>query len=572
MRRLFTFLSLAMMIAVGIGGCGGGSEGTSADPLGTDSITFGHKENVDGTEWSMALQVYPGATAVLTAKVKNASGNAVVGRAVAFGFKSNTSGATINVSTASTDGTGEAVIIYHAGPHFGFDTVQASLSNGSKMETNISVGTSGTAGRNIDLDATQTELSANQNSILTATVTNGDGNPVMGQFVTFTYISNLSGGTLTTLNGGITDASGKAIAVHNAGSLTSNVGVQDIVSASIAGAASAAVTITRAASTAFPPPGNRLRLASEASSLTAGQNAVVTATVTSASGAPIGGETVTFTLLSNASGATLTSLSGGVTDAGGNAVAVYTAGANTPAANLQDTIQASVTGSTSALVITRTAAGGGGGGLVGIVVAAVPTSLNAGALSVITATVTNAAGPVAGQIVAFTIVSNNSGATLTTLAGGVTDANGKALATYRAGSTSPAVTVQDVVSATVPSSAGAVILTRFSVAETANRILSFTESPETTAATRLPTTGSNCLLKVRVTRSDLITPVVGETVTFSIFSGAGWLSASTAVTDTQGDAWVNYTGPGGVGPGETVVRATIPGALNGGDAARIIYW
>jgi hypothetical protein len=134
------------------------------------------------------------------------------------------------------------------------------------------------------------------------------------------------------------------------------------------------------------------------------------------------------------------------------------------------------------------------------------------------------------------------------------------------------VTVQDAVSATVPGSAGAVILTRLPVTGTGNRILSFTETPETTAAIRLPTTGSNCLLTVRVTRGDLITPVVGETVTFSIYSGAGSLSALTAVTDTQGDAWVIFTGPGGTGPGETVIRATIPGALTGGDAARIIYW
>ncbi len=567
MRRLFILSSLAMMIAVGIAGCGGGSEGTSADPLGTDSITFGHKNNVDGTDWSMALQVNTGATAVLTAKVKNASGSAVVGREVAFMFKSNTSGATINVSQANTDGAGEAVVIYHAGPNFGFDTVRASISNGSQMETNITVG----AGRKITLDGTPTELSAGQNSILTATVTDDDGNPVMGQFVSFSYIANLSGATLTTLNGGITDASGRAIAVHKAGGLTPTVGVQDIVSAGIAGTAAGAVNITRTSSTAVPATGNRLGLTSDLASLAAGQNGVITATVMNASGSPVGGETVTFILLSNTSGATLTTLNGGVTDAGGKAIAVYTAGANTPASSLQDTIQASVTGSTGALVMTRTAAGGGGGEGVGMVVTAVPTSLNAGALSVITATVANATGPVAGQTVTFAFVSNNSGATLTTV-NATTDANGKALATYRAGSNSPAETVQDAVSATVPGSVGAVILTRFSLEETGNRIISFTETPETTAATRLPTTDSNCLLKVRVTRNDLITAVVGETVTFSIFSGAGSLSALTAVTDTQGDAWVNYTGPGGAGPGETVIQATIPGALNGGDAARIIYW
>ena len=73
-------------------------------------------------------------------------------------------------------------------------------------------------------------------------------------------------------------------------------------------------------------------------------------------------------------------------------------------------------------------------------------------------------------------------------------------------------------------------------------------------------------------RDDLTTPVVDETVTFSIVTGAGSLSALTALTDTQGNAFVFFTGPGGAGPGETVVQATIPGTPNGGDAARIIYW
>ena len=421
----------------------------------------------------------------------------------------------------------------------GFDIVRASISNGATLDTNITVGTGGTAGRKITLDGTQTELSAGQNSILTATVTNGDGNPVMGQFVAFSYISNLSGATMTTLNGGITDASGRAIAVHKAGSLAPTVGVQDIVSAGIAGTAAGVVSITRIASTTPAPTNNRLGLTSSISSLTAGQNAVITATVTNASGATVGGETVTFILLNNTSGATLTTLSGGVTDAGGNAVAVYTAGANTPASNLQDTIQASVTGSTSALVMTRTAAGGGGGGGVGIVVTAVPTSLNAGALSVITATVANATGPVAGQTVTFAVVNNNSGATLTTLNAGITDANGKALATYRAGSTSPAVTVQDVVSATVPGSAGAVILTRTGTGVTGYAV-TLTPPGDFTGNWTGQTAGG--ILTARVTNSSS-QAVSGMTVTFSIESGGGALTSATAVTNANGEAVTSFSRP-----------------------------
>ena len=113
-------------------------------------------------------------------------------------------------------------------------------------------------------------------------------------------------------------------------------------------------------------------------------------------------------------------------------------------------------------------------------VTAAPTSLNAGSLSVIAAEVLDASGsPVVGQAVTFAFVTNNSGATLTTV-NATTDVSGKALATYTAGTLLPAVTVQDVVSASVPGSTGAVILTRLTTAGTGNRITSFTEDPETT--------------------------------------------------------------------------------------------
>ena len=566
MRRLFILSSFAMMIVLGIAGCGGGGEGTSADPLGTDSITFGHKNDTTGTDWSMAVQVTPGATVVLTAKVKNAIGNAVVGREVSFRLL-GTSGATINVSRANTDGAGEAAIIYRAGLSFGFDTVRASISNGSQMDMNITVGTTGTAGRKIALIGTPTVLSSGQNSILTATVTDGDDNPVMGQFVSFAYISNLSGATLTTLNGGITDASGHAIAVSMAGSLVPTVEVQDIVETRITGMTSAAVSITRTASIAIPPAGNRLGLASDLTSLDAGQNAVITATVTNASGVSVSGVTVTFSLLNNTTGAALATLAGGVTDAGGKAIAVYTAGASTPGSSLQDTIQASITGSTGALVMTRTAAGGGGGGGFRMTVTAEPTSLKAGALSVITAIVANAAGPVAGQTVTFAFVTNNSGAILTTV-NATTDAGGSALATYTAGNNLPGLSIQDAVSASVPGSTGAVILTRLPATGTGNRI-SLTLNPNLFP---LPTTSSNCIVTATVVRDDGITPVANETVTFSILSGAGTIAPTTAVTNNSGTASAVFTAPGGPTGFEAIVRAQIPNTTNGGDAVGIIRW
>jgi len=89
-----------------------------------------------------------------------------------------------------------------------------------------------------------------------------------------------------------------------------------------------------------------MSLTAASTSLSAGQSTIVTATVTDGSGSPASGQALTFTLLENNSGATLTTLGLGVTDNSGQALAIYKPGANNPTTSVQDTIQASVTGST----------------------------------------------------------------------------------------------------------------------------------------------------------------------------------------------------------------------------------
>ena len=124
-----------------------------------------------------------------------------------------------------------------------------------------------------------------------------------------------------------------------------------------------------------------MSIASSATSLAAGQIAVITATVTDGASAPVSGQAVTFTFSANNSGATLTILSG-TTDVSGRAVAQYTAGANSPTISVQDTVLASVPGSAAAVMITRTVGTATG---FQIAVTATPTSLAAGATSIIVA-------------------------------------------------------------------------------------------------------------------------------------------------------------------------------------------
>jgi 5-hydroxyisourate hydrolase-like protein (transthyretin family) len=564
----FIILLAAIIIALGIGGCGGG--GTSADPLGTDGMMFGHKNDSAGTDWSTAMTVTPRGTVILTAKVKSASGTAVVGREVSFGFVSNTSGATLSSTTARTDTTGEAMTIYTAGIVAGFDVVRASISNGATLDTNITVGSGGAGGIKIALSGSPTSLFAGQNSILTATVTDSSGNLMSGQAVTFAFGTPTTiGSTITTING-LTDSSGRAVAIYTAGATSPTATVQDTVQAGITGSAGV-VIITRTASTALPPVGYLVALAADVTSLAAGQSAIVTATVTDGSGNPASGQTVTFALLSNNSGATFKTLNGGSTDASGRAVAVYTTGATAPTSSVQDTFQASVTGATGAIVMTRTASSAAPATGLRMTATATPTSLIAGAMSVIAAQVANADGtPASGITVTFAIVRNNSGAPgLTTLNSGLTDANGTAVATYTAGSNSPGLSVQDAVTAGVTgSTAGAVIITRLPATGTGNRV-SLVLNPATT----LVTTTSNCIVKATVLSDDGVTPVAGETVTFSIVTGLGTITPPLIVnTNNSGVANAVFTAPGGATGFEAVVRAQILGTTNGGDAVGIIRW
>jgi hypothetical protein len=544
--RVFCLL-MAAAVALGIGGCG--SEGKSSDPLGTDSLTFG-----DATG-SAVLKIDTDGTVQLTAKVKDAAGKAVADREVVFDIVPNASGANLSSTKVITNTAGEATILYRAGAASGSDVVRAFLSNGARMDVSITV--SGIVeGAQISLAAAPTSLAAGQNSILTATVTNSAGSPLKGQTVTFAFTNNKSGAPpLVTVNG-TTDVSGRAVAVYTAGANNPTASLQDTVQAGVAGSAGALV-ITRTA--AGGGGGITVSIASSATSLAAGQIAVITATVTDGASAPVIGQAVTFTLSANNSGAALITLSG-TTDVSGRAVAQYTAGTNNPTATVNDTVWASVTGSAAAIVITRTV-GTAAGFQIGVT--ATPTSLAAGATSIIVATVTGTAAP--GQPVSFAFVSNASGATLSPLNGGITDAGGKALAVYSAGSFSPTLVVQDVISAAVPGAVAAAIITRQAASGTGIRI-SLTAAPSI-----LATPSGNSIVTATVVQSDNVTPVQGVPVNFSIVTGTGSVTP-TAVTGNNGKANAIFTGPGGVAHSEAVIRAQILGMPNDGDAVVIISW
>jgi hypothetical protein len=295
-------------------------------------------------------------------------------------------------------------------------------------------------------------------------------------------------------------------------------------------------------------------------SLAAGATSIVVARVSNADGTAAPGKTVTFVFANNASGATLSTINGGVTDVSGKALAIYTAGTNNPTASVQDTVLARTTGTAAAVVITRTAGTGTG---FQIAATATPTSVIAGAISIVTATVTKADGPpAAGQQVTFEFIGAPSGATLSPINGGVTDVSGKALAVYRAGAANPTESVQDVILARVTGSAAAVVITRQASSITGNRISSLTATPAT-----LPAVGGASIITVTVIGGAGGVPIAGVTVTFDVFTGSGSVTP-TAVTGNNGRANAVFTGPAQVAGAQSVIRATI----DGGDAVVIVTW
>jgi hypothetical protein len=188
--------------------------------------------------------------------------------------------------------------------------------------------------------------------------------------------------------------------------------------------------------------------------------------------------------------------------------------------------------------------------------------------------------PVSGVLVEYSFIKNNSGGNLKNISTR-TNASGLATTLYTAGNASPDMEVQDTISAEAAGYVTVAIINRLSTASTGNRIISFTEDPETSPGAPIGPPWYHVTLKVKVTAADDITrPIENETVTFTITDGIGILTNPTlgttgspiiAITDTKGEAWILFTRPS-TGTNDTVVRAQIFGTTSGGDMSRIVYW
>ncbi len=282
------------------------------------------------------------------------------------------------------------------------------------------------------------------------------------------------------------------------------------------------------------------------------------------------GQQVTFVVISNNSGATLTPMNGGITNSDGIARAVYKAGRLKPGVLLQDVVQAHIGGYSGQIVITRQEYGVEGS--LSLTLGATSLAVKAGESSVITATVTRVkytgadytldSVPVSGQTVTFSFVTNNSGGSLSTVSA-VTDGSGRATVTYTAGSRSPGIEVIDSIQASSGGSTSAIAITR---TEGQGYGITLTADPDKFGGNWQGVTVQS-VLTAKITSDSK--ELSGQTVTFTIISGGGSLSKLSAVTDGTGTAVVNYSRyvSENTGAGQTVIFVVIKARLSSGAEA-----
>jgi adhesin/invasin len=320
--------------------CGCGGSGSSADPMGTGTVQFIDEAGVAITSNTCS----PSGSVTLTAKVTNQTSAGttvpVIGERVSFSLLT-ANGGTLLAASDRTGSGGIATAIYTAGNNMASDTVRITTDVGATASITITK-TGGIIGARIStLAASSTTVADGQTSAITATVTDGNSNPMQGETVTFTIPVNASGASFVNASGisvssipVTTDAAGLAVATYLAGGNSPSFNVYDTIRATLANGSANSVAITRSAGVAAVT-GYVVTVTANPSTIKTSAVSVVTANVKDSTGVVATGVAVTFSRTG-----TGTIAAGPVTtDGAGNAVTTYTA----PVAAGSDSVTATAT-------------------------------------------------------------------------------------------------------------------------------------------------------------------------------------------------------------------------------------
>ncbi|MEW5838282.1 MAG: Ig-like domain-containing protein [Pseudomonadota bacterium] len=546
MFRLLAFLSPVVLLAA----CGGGGSGPNTLLAETPSAT----SSLQVTLSAAASSLNGGQDTILTVKVTDAStGKAVSGQEVTLAFGSNVSGATLSATGATTDANGVANVRYTAGALSGSDSVIASVTDSNSKTTSASLNivvtaSSATVSLSIALSAAANSLNAGENTVLTATVTDSNGKAASGQTVAFAFGSNLSGASLSA-SSGVSASDGLVSIRYTAGSLAGNDSIIATVTDANGSSVSASVSIS--VSSTSSAAALRVTLTSASSTLNGGEDSILSAVVTDASGKVVSGQTVTFAFGTNLSGASL-SASSGTSDASGKVSTRYTAGSLAGT----DNVIASVTdtnGKSSSSSVSITVSSSSSASTLRVALSATPGSVIANQSSVLTAVVTNADGTIAsGRSVSFSFGTNLSGAALSA-ASGTSDASGVTMVRYTSGSS----TGVDTIIASVTDDAGKTATSSVNIAVSAVqtvvgsvRILSSSNSLGTNDLT-----GTTIIVEVKSSSNVLLS---GVPVTLTADNGS--LLISNTTTDDTGTITAKLT-TGGMFDNGTISLNASAGAV-----------
>ena len=485
------------------------------DVNGSTDVTFvaGDAANIAVSANPTSITADGASTSAITAVVTDENGNPVAGAEVSFA----TSLGAID-ATATTDANGEATATLTSATTVGTATVSAT-SGAANGSTSVEFVTGDAA--NIAVTASPETITADGSSIsiITARVTDANGNPLAGATVDF-------GTTLGTVDptSATTNADGVATTTLTAATTTGTATVS-----ATSGGANGSTTVAFVAGA----PAN-IAVTADPSTITAdgGSTSTITAVVTDANGNPVAGAEVSF-------GTTLGTVDEiGTTDANGVATATLTASTTAGTATVSAT-SGGASGSTDVAFVAGPAAN--------VAISADPATLpaNGSSTSTISALVTDANGnPVAGESVSF-------GTTLGTInpATATTDENGLATATLTSTTTADTATVS----------------------ATANGIAASTDvpflagGPSNVAVTADPTTltadGTSTSSISALVTDENGNPLSGQEVTFATTDGT--IAPSSATTDANGVATATLTSS--TTAGTATVNATADSAVGSVD-------
>jgi uncharacterized protein YjdB len=465
---------LVMGVAAGSATITATSEGQSG--TAAVSVTLAPVASVSLSPASASVAV--GQTVQLTATPRDASGNALSGRVLAWS-SSNPAVATVNGSGLVT---GVAV---------GSATITAT-SEGQSGSSTVSVTPAPAPVASVSVSPASASVTTGQTVQLAATPRDASGNPLTGRVVTWSTNS-------------------AAVATVNSNGLVTGQGAGTATITATSEGQSGAATVT-----VVPAPVASVSVTPTTLSLTVGQTGQLTATPRDASGNPLSGRVVTWT---TNSAAVATVNSNGLVTAQGAGSATITATSEGQSGTAAITVAVPVAS---------------------VSVTPATLSLTVGQTGQLTATPRDASGnPLTGRVVTWT---TNSAAVATVNSNGLVTARGAGTATITAtsegknGTSAITVTVAPVATVSVSPAS-----TSVAVGGTVQLAVTLRDASGNVLSGRVVTWSSNATSVATVSVSGVVTALVVGTATITATSEGQSGTASVTVTAAPppGTTWPN---------------------------------